>query len=65
MAFAGNTVNNDSGSEHNSGNSMETHQNVGGTMQKRESDETDGGSGSTVKKMSKKDKIKNFFKKHT
>jgi hypothetical protein len=25
----------------------------------------DGGSGSTMKKMSNKDKIKNFFKKHT
>jgi hypothetical protein len=42
---------------------------MGGTMGSTNSGggvgEIDGGSGSTTKKMSKKEKLKNFFMKHT
>lgn len=40
-------------------NNDESHQ------KKQDEDQTDGGSGSTIKKISKKDQFKNFFKKHT
>ena len=65
----------DSGNEGNNSGSLESQRmGMTGTLQsvhsggdKKQSVEesVDGGSGSTVKKMSKKDQIKNFFKKHT
>ncbi len=63
IAFGGSGgIHNDSGDGYSNseGDSQRVHQNPnisnGGS---------DGGSGSTIKKESKKDKIKNFFKKHT
>ncbi len=63
MAFGGSgSMHNDSGNEYtNSEGDTQRNQAVnmsGGAG-------SDGGSGSTIKKESKKDKIKNFFKKHT
>ena len=65
----------DSGNEGNNSGSLESQRmGMTGTLQSVHSggdkkqgveESVDGGSGSTVKKMSKKDQIKNFFKKHT
>jgi hypothetical protein len=66
MAFGagrgpGSGHNADSEGEHNnSGGGLETGSR---SQQMISGSDPDGGSGSTIKKMSKKDKIKNFFKK--
>ena len=46
---------------HHSGN--ESGDNLSNSSNSQRKNEADGGSGSTVKKMSKKDKLKNFFGK--
>ncbi len=64
--FGGSVTLGGSGGQHNdSGNEYTNSEGDTQRVAHASNGGSDGGSGSTIKKESKKDKIKNFFKKHT